>query len=376
MPATIKSALIVGGGFSGMTAAITLSRLGIAVDLVEIDPEWTCYGAGISIGGATLRALRTLGLLDRFVELGNVCDDVDVRAPNGARLATIPTPRIAGEDVPGSGGIMRPTLARILADEVTRSGVRVRTGCTIEHLRETVDEVEVTFSDGSTRSYDLVVGADGLMSKLRKTLFPEAPAPKYNGQGVWRAVLPRSPKINTTVLWVSDQTKVGLNPVSRDEMYLFVNENRPEKRRVDERDYLASLLALLEPFTAEEIQAVRAQLNGSSRINFRPIENMLMPLPWSKDRVVLIGDAVHATTPHLAMGAGIGIEDALVLADEIANCKRVPDALAAFGARRWERCRMVVEDSARLGEIETQGGDKAEHSMIMRRAFAALAEAI
>jgi len=102
----------------------------------------------------------------------------------------------------------------------------------------------------------------------------------------------------------------------------------------------------------------------------------LTPRPWSRGRVVLIGDAIHATTPHLAAGAGIGIEDAIVLAEEVASATRVEAALQAFEQRRWERCRMVVENSARLGEIEAQGGDQQEHGRIMRESIMALAAAI
>ena len=92
---------------------------------------------------------------------------------------------------------------------------------------------------------------------------------------------------------------------------------------------------------------------------------------------MLIGDAVHATTPHLASGACIGIEDAIVLAEEIARADGdPPSALAAFEARRWERCRMVVENSVRLGEIEITGGDPAEHGALMRESMMALAAPI
>jgi 2-polyprenyl-6-methoxyphenol hydroxylase-like FAD-dependent oxidoreductase len=91
---------------------------------------------------------------------------------------------------------------------------------------------------------------------------------------------------------------------------------------------------------------------------------------------VLIGDTVHATTPHLASGACIGIEDAIVLADELARAPDLETALAQFQERRWARCRMVVHNSARLGEIEMHGGDKEEHARIMHDSFLALAEPI
>lgn len=90
----------------------------------------------------------------------------------------------------------------------------------------------------------------------------------------------------------------------------------------------------------------------------------------------MIGDTVHATTPHMASGACIGIEDAIVLADELDGAATIEAALTGFEARRWERCRMVVENSGRLGEIEISGGDKAEHARIMHDTHAALAAQI
>ena len=101
-----------------------------------------------------------------------------------------------------------------------------------------------------------------------------------------------------------------------------------------------------------------------------------MPRPWWKGRVVLIGDAVHATTPHLASGACIGIEDAIVLAQEIVGADSIASGLKAFEDRRWERCRMVVENSVRLGELEINNGDRAEQASIMQASLAALAAPI
>jgi 2-polyprenyl-6-methoxyphenol hydroxylase-like FAD-dependent oxidoreductase len=106
----------------------------------------------------------------------------------------------------------------------------------------------------------------------------------------------------------------------------------------------------------------------------RPVERLLLPRPWYRGRVVLIGDAAHATTPHLASGACIGIEDALVLAETLEQDSDIDGALDAWQERRWERCRMVVENSARLGEIEISGGDKNEHAQIMRDSMMALAQ--
>jgi 2-polyprenyl-6-methoxyphenol hydroxylase-like FAD-dependent oxidoreductase len=374
--AAIRKCLVVGGGFSGMSAAIELRKRGVAVDLVEIDPAWRNYGAGISIGGATLRAFRTLGILERFLQEGCACDGVDVWTAGGERIAHLPTPRLAGADVPGSGAVMRPVLARILADATRAAGTAVRLGCSVENLQEDAEALEVTFTDGSTGRYDLLIAADGLYSRMRERVLPRAPRPRYTGQGVWRAVLPRDPAITRTQLWVGDGIKVGVNPVSAQEMYLFVNEPRASQAPVPPEQFLSLLDGLLARFAAPAVRAMRARLDAHSLVIYRPLETLLVPRPWHRGRVVLIGDAVHATTPHLAAGACIGIEDAIVLAQELDGDGALGAALERFQARRWARCRMVVDNSARLGEIELAGGSREEHARIMADSFRALAEPI
>jgi 2-polyprenyl-6-methoxyphenol hydroxylase-like FAD-dependent oxidoreductase len=368
--------LIIGGGFSGMSAAIELRKAGADVDLVEIDPEWRNYGAGISLGGATLRAFRQLGMLDEFLAHGSAQDGVSIRLPNGLEVGRLPTPRLAGPDVPGGGAIMRPVLGRILADATRKAGTNVHLGCTFKSIEQDADGVDVSFSDGTRGRYDLVIGADGLNSKLRQALFPGAPKPRYSGQGVWRAVVPRPPELATCTMWVGPRVKPGVNPVSKTEMYLFITEPRAVNEHLDPATFVDRVRALLADFPAFELQAISAGLGPHSQVIYRPLEGMLMPRPWFSGRAVLIGDAVHATTPHLASGACIGIEDAIVLAEELARHDDIAAALTAFEARRWERCRMVVENSARLGEIEIAGGDKEEHAQVMRASLMALAQPI
>lgn len=376
MTSPVRKILIIGGGFSGMAAAIQCARQGLEVDLVEIDPGWRSYGAGISIGGATLRALGTLGVLPRFLEVGDAHDGAQVYTPHGQLLAELPTPRVAGPDVPGGGAIMRPALAALMADAVRASGTRVRLGCSFSHIEPSGDAVDVAFTDGTRGRYDLVVGADGLYSSVRKAVFPDAPTPRYSGQGVWRAVLPRPAEVNNTMMWVGPKVKTGVNPVSKTEIYLFVTEDRPVNERVAPESFVPQLKALLEPFSAPLMQRMRDAIGPDSLIIYRPLEGLLVPQPWYRGRVVLIGDTVHATTPHLASGACIGIEDGIVLAEELGRAATVEAGLQSFQQRRWERCRMVVENSARLGEIEATGGDKAEHARIMRESMIALAQPI
>ncbi|HEX3847243.1 MAG TPA: FAD-dependent oxidoreductase [Steroidobacteraceae bacterium] len=373
--ALIEKALIVGGGIAGMAAAIELRKRGVAVDLIELDPEWRVYGAGITINGAALRAFKTLGVVEEVVALGWMSDGCDICAAGGAVLAKIPTPRIAGPDIPGGGGILRPVLARILSKATLASGTSVRLGTSFESIAPAPDRVGVRFTDGSRGEYDLLIGADGLFSKVRSAVFPEAPKPRYTGQGCWRAVVPRPADITAARLFMGAKTKAGVNPVSRDEMYLFCVDGYQSAERIPEKDWAGILTGLLAEFTGP-IGTVRDGLNAGSRILYRPLESVLVALPWHRGRIVLMGDAAHATTPHLASGAAISVEDAIVLAEELGRAESLETALRAYETRRFTRCKMVVESSLRLGELEVTGGSKDEHARVMRDSMTALLEPI
>lgn len=375
MTPSIQTALIVGGGIAGMCAAIELRKRGVHVDLVELDPRWQVYGAGITLSGPTLRALTQVGVIDDLLAEGWCADGLDLLTADGRPLGQIPTPRLGRPDVPGGGGILRPVLARILREHTLAAGTAVRCGTSFESMEPEGDAVKVVFTDGRVARYDLVIGADGLQSKVRALVFPNAPKPTYTGQGSWRAVVPRPPEIVRTTMSLGRHVKAGVNPVSRDEMYLYVTERRENAEHLDESLWPATLREVLTEFGGL-VGQIRDGLNDRSRILYRPFFAVLQPRPWHQGRIVMIGDAVHATTPHLASGAGIGVEDALVLAEELARAEDVEVALQAFTERRYERCRLVVENSIALGELERQQAPKEQHEALMTASMKALCSPI
>ena len=366
-----QTVLIIGGGFSGMSAAIQLQKQGASVDLVEIDPNWRTDGAGITVSGPSLRAIEAIGLLPKFYQQGATTDGVDMYSADGTLLKSIPTPGMPNSKVIGAGGIMRPVLAKMLAEVTRQSGVQVKLGVTFTRIVEQETCIDVEFTDGSRKSYDLVVGADGVYSSVRKAMFPDAPTPQYTGQGVWRAVVPRF-GAERSAMYLGRNSKTGFTPVSDSSMYLHFTEQNPIKEHIAEDQLLPRLTSVLEEYTAPVIVKIREQLSESSSILYRPLEGMLMSRPWYRGRLLLIGDCVHATTPHLASGAGMGFEDAVVLAEEFARGGVLKDVLERYQNRRWERCRMIVTNSGRLGEIEMTTGSAEEHGQIMGLSLAAL----
>ena len=366
--------LIVGAGIAGMSLGIALGRRGVEVELIEIDPLWRVYGAGITISGPTLRAFRDLGIYQDVAEQGYVGHGIRVCSVAGEPLWDVPTPMPAEAGVEGCGGILRPVLHRILSAKLHESGVPVRLGVSVTRLEQDPEGVDVTFSDQTTGRFDLVVGADGIYSRTRSQIFPHAPAPYYTGQSVWRILTDRPSNIDRRHYFLGGPAKVGFTPVSADQMYLFVAE-RTDREVRDAPQLHRELMTLLAGYGGI-VADIRDAVTSETEIVFRPLEIFRLSAPWHVHRVALIGDAAHPTTPQLASGAGIAVEDALVLAEEIERHHTVASALEAFSSRREERCRLVVESSIEIGRLEQLGAPPREQTAIAEAALAKLAEPI
>lgn len=367
----VENVLVVGGGLGGLSLALCLRRAGIGVDLVEIEPELKIVGAGITLNGASLRAFATIGVLDAIKAKGHCHDTGKMCDANGKVLFLPRGERLYGPGIPNGAGILRPVLHKILADAVRAAGIKIRFGASVASLAQSPAAVDVVFTDGARGNYTLVVGADGLSSKIRQLVFPDAPKPRFTGQGCWRAILPRPREIEASCGFMARDHKAGVNPISQDEMYLFLLQHVPDNRWMPQEDWPKLLAAELMEFGGL-LGQIREALGPGSRINYRPLEYLLLPPPWYRGRVLLIGDAAHATTPHMGYGAGLAVEDGIVLAELLTPDLPLAQIFDRFMTRRYERCRIVVEGSARLGELEMARAGPEEH----RRTSSAIADII
>ncbi len=353
--AGIATALVVGGGIGGMATAISLARRGVAVELIDIDPEWRVYGAGITITGPTLRAYRRLGLIDRIKQEGAITAASRVRLFDGTVLRVLEEPVIE-EGLPATGGIMRPVLHRIMQDEVRALGIPVRLGLTVDAVETAGEAARVRLSDGSQAAYDLVVGADSVFSGLRDLAFPHMAPAVPTGQGCWRISMNKPPELDMGEFYFGGENPCGITICGPDAIYMWVlTEHCQRERHLDDEELYTGLKALLAPFGGNA-GWIRDTMTRDHWINYRPLAAALQPRPWYNGRVVLLGDAVHATTPHLASGAGMAVESGIVLAEELACAGSVEAALLAYQERRYDRCRDVVETSVEIGRLQLAHG--------------------
>jgi 2-polyprenyl-6-methoxyphenol hydroxylase-like FAD-dependent oxidoreductase len=344
----VRTALVVGGGIAGTTLAGELQHQGVQVHVVEREPEPTFRGIGIALLPPTLRAMHELGLADECVERGfpqrwvRTCNvDGDVIG-TGELHGLLPAP------YPPAVGISRTTFGEILRQRAIAAGAELEYRTTVVAVHSRDDFVDVELSDGTVRRYDLVVGADGLRSAVRAVVFPEEPPPSYIGQWAWRVLTRRPDELQGQMLFLGSTTRAGFNPISEEWMYVYVLHPTDDARAHPSPDQSFALLVDLLSEYGGAMREARARLTPDDPSFYGPLFTTFVPGAWHRGRVILIGDAAHATPPHLASGAGIAIEDAIVLARCLREHDQLGHAFDEFMARRYERCRTVVENSRTL----------------------------
>jgi 2-polyprenyl-6-methoxyphenol hydroxylase-like FAD-dependent oxidoreductase len=368
----VNRVLIVGGGPAGMTAAIALARRGIGCEIVEREVDWRPAGIGIGLQSPPMRALRELEVLAPIVDRSWHHAVIDMMRPDGVKVAETPQVNVLGPDDPPFVTMSRMTLHEVLEDRLRAFDVPVRLGVSVSELTDG----EVIFTDGTTGGYDLVIGADGVHSEMRRMLLPDAPEPEYAGQVIWRLDVRKPDALERYTMMLGRSTRLGLVPIAPGRAYVWMLDSSTGPERPPADRLLDMLQERLAGF-GFVVPEIAAQITAPSQIDVRALYWLLVPPPWGADRAVLIGDAAHTTTPQMAWGVGLAIEDALVLAELVSSGLDARKIAGRFSERRFERCRLVVDGSLQLSrwerEPDTPGADPGG---LIRETFKALAAPI
>lgn len=345
-----RTAMIVGAGVAGLTAAAALAGAGWQVEIAEVNPSRATSGWGLCLTGPALRALAELGLADDCLTEGygmGVITHLDV---DGEPVGQARPPRLLGARRPAMAGIARPVLHRILHAEAEQRGVVVHQGLTVTAVDQDGGLVHMQLSDGTARQVALLVGADGIRSTMRSLLGLET-SPDYHGQMVWRALVPRPQWATGIHQFAGRADTAGLVPISVSQAYVFLTENGVEQSVLPEAELAPRLKQLLEAFPGR-VAEIRPLVSGSESVVRRPVLTAFLEGAWNRGNAVVIGDAAHAPAPHMASGAALAIEDGLVLAEELGRHRSVGAGIEAFVRRRRQRCRTLVETSVTIAGLE------------------------
>ncbi|MET9563856.1 FAD-dependent oxidoreductase [Streptomyces tauricus] len=338
---SMKSTVIVGGGLVGLTAAASLKLIGHEVTVLEQAPQIRAVGAGIGLWANALREFDHLGIGPAIRDMGveqntwffNPAGD-PVRAPgytdSDHQFLLVP----------------RPELNNLLADTIGRE--RIRLDAQVTGYTETESDVVVHLANGETLRTDLLIGADGVHSHVRKRLIPGSDAITHSGHYAWRAIVPSgNQKEEATVLTVGNRrTRGGYAKVARDRTVWMVNQFDAGPLVGSKRERaLERALNLAEGGWNDDLLSMIAETPEESILETQV--TLVPELPhWTSARVALIGDAAHGLSPHIASGGTLGIEDVGVLRGSLTAEADLEKALTAYEHARSARFTTVREYSA------------------------------
>jgi 2-polyprenyl-6-methoxyphenol hydroxylase-like FAD-dependent oxidoreductase len=342
--ATVERILIVGGGIAGLTMATALHRHGFGAELVERSTVWHATGAGILLHANGMRILRALGVGEAVEQAGAVVRRWGFCDQQGELLCDTDLEELWGEVGPCIG-IERPRLQQALL--AGAAAVPCRLGTSVTSLTQDEHRVWVGFSDGEAREYDLVVGADGISSTVRRLTLGTV-QPGYTGLMLWRSLAPTRPLgVTNFMLLLGEGCFFGLVPMGDGHTYAFGGVGGP---RFDD-PLQGRLERVRKRFAAfgGPVQEYLTLLSCDEKLHCGPIEWVKLDR-WHSGRVVLIGDAAHAGPPTMAEGGCMAMEDACVLAEVLRCADTVGSALDTYVARRRQRADWVQQQSRAVVE--------------------------
>lgn len=341
----IERVLVVGGGIAGLATAAGLHRAGIACKVVERAERWAPVGAGIVLGVNAMSVMRRLGIAADVAAAGASLGHGAVTDHLGRSLGETDF-GVLREDFGPTIALHRAALHRVLLESAGDTPFAL--GTSVEAMTQRQGGVDVRLTDGREERFDLVIGADGLRSRVRELLHGDVPI-AYAGYTCWRLVVKSAiAEPDMCEMWGRGK-RFGVVPVGEDTVYCFAVANAPRGQPDPPDGRLERFRARFASFGGQVPRILEA-LQSADELIHNDLEE-LPPVPWFAGRAVLIGDAAHAMTPNMGQGAAMALEDSAVLVELLAGGGTADEALAAFAARREPRVRWVQAQSRRIGRV-------------------------
>ena len=339
--------IIIGGGIAGLCAAIALRQGGHDAHVYEQAEQIRAVGAGLTLWPNALQALAELGLAEAVVRAGSVVDKTQIRTDRGRVLAQTHLHDLAQQLGHPAIAIHRADLHQILLSALPLETTHLNH--TFNRFEQDGQGVTVYFDNGPVVRGKWLIGADGLRSKVRMQMWPEA-RPRYAGYVAWRGVVEGVHHLvqgATSESW-GRGARFGIVPLNERQVYWFATANEPDAAKGGQGDAAREKDALLARFQGwhEPVEAL-LRATPAEAILRNPLADLRPMKQWSQGRVTLVGDAAHATTPNMGQGACQAIESALVLARSI---QKEP-LFAAYEQARHARTAWITNTSWQIGSV-------------------------
>jgi FAD-dependent urate hydroxylase len=333
---------IVGAGIGGLTAGIALRRMGYAVEIYDKASQLRPAGAGISLWSNGVKVMNWLGLGDAMASIGGHMERMEYRSHDDKLLSHVDLNPLIEKVGQRPYPVSRTDLQRILLDAFGEENVRLKSKCI--GIEQDANSVTVTFEDGHQTTADVLIAADGVHSILRTYVNGSEVAPRYADYVNWNGLVPASPDISPNDVWgiyVGEGKRASMMPIGGDRFYFFFGAPMPKGTVVEPCDRQAELANLFAGWAAP-VQNLIKQLNPleTNRLEISDLDPLTHIV---RDRVVLLGDSAHASTPTLGQGGCQAMEDAEILCRYLITTNlSVADALKRYEGDRKERTNSLV----------------------------------
>jgi 2-polyprenyl-6-methoxyphenol hydroxylase-like FAD-dependent oxidoreductase len=331
---------IVGGGIAGLTTSIALKKVGIDTTIFEASDKITFLGAGLGLGENAMMALQTLDLDEEVIQGGKLINAFSVRDEKGKLV----TKTILNKN---NLAIHRANLHKVLLSKINPQTIVL--GKRLKAIENSSIGIRLSFEDGSIHSTDYLIVADGIHSVARQMLHSNS-KPRYAGYTCWRALIDcdSTKDIEFSETW-GKNGRFGIVPLAENKIYWFACINAPQNDPKFKKYAISDLLKHFKnyhsPIPQILLQTKNENLIHNDILDIEPLDR------FAYGRIVLIGDAAHATTPNMAQGACQAIEDAVILAKCTTDESNIELAFKNFEKQRLSRTKWVTENSRKIGKV-------------------------
>lgn len=337
--------VVLGAGIAGLTAAIALRQIGFDPLVFESANEIKGIGAGFGLASNAIKAFGCLGLAEEVTALGRWLDSFDICDQWGNTLIRTDPSKLRDLYQAENFAYHRADLHQFLLSKLPASSiVTAKRG---QYIQQDKQGITLFFHDGSDIRCDYLLVADGVRSAIRQQLCPSS-KPRYAGYTCWRGVVDnRSIGLAKGVETWGAKGRIGMTPLSKDRLYWYACVNA-KANDVQYRNYGVSDLHKRfadyhDPIPHVIAATKQVDLLWNDIIDVKPLKH------FAFDRVLLMGDAAHATTPNMGQGACQAIEDAVILQVEMQKQQPIEAAFVAFERRRLGRTRYITDTSRQAG---------------------------
>lgn len=338
---------IIGAGIGGLTTAIALRQKGFEVEIFEATSAFKKAGSGINLALNAMQVYKRLGLYETILEAGSHSTTMAITDGQLNLLSVIDLKPFEDKHSVKSVAIHRATLHKILLNQLL--GVQIHLNKKVKILKQLGQGIVMEFEDGTTHKTNVLIGADGIHSVIRTSIFENTTLRKAK-QVCWRGItnieLPRQYQTELNELWGKGK-RFGFVAISNNEYYWYALANYKKDYRQEFKDIdLSALFSDFHPLVNQMIKSTpREDILTNEMLDLKPIPT------WYRNTICLLGDSAHATTPNLGQGACQAIESALVLSDCLAKYKTAEEAFRAFQDIRIKKANNVINTSWKIGKM-------------------------